>query len=78
MDHNTINALFQPKSTKQETKADVTTRAARAILDSETSAREKKTERLRAARMAQEAAAEPLPEKKKPARKAAPAKRAAS
>jgi hypothetical protein len=65
MDEATINAVFQPKPSKQETKADATTRAAQGIITSEVSARKAKTERLRAARLALEAAAEPAPAKKK-------------
>ena len=56
MDDVFINAVFQPKPSKQETKADVTTKTARAIIDHELSAREAKTERLRAARLAREEA----------------------
>ena len=54
-------------------KNDVTTKIARDIIDSEAHARIVKTERLRAARLAQELVAEP-----KPAKAAAPKKRAAS
>lgn len=57
MDQELINAVFQSKPSKQEAKADITTRIARGILDSETSAREAKSERLRAARLAQETTA---------------------
>lgn len=60
MDQVTINAVFQPKPSKQEAKADITTRLVRAMIDTEASAREAKTERLRAARLAQEATAEPV------------------
>lgn len=69
MDEAIINAVFQPKPSKQETKADTTTRAAREILDNEASAREAKTERLRAARLAHEATAKPALETKKIRRK---------
>lgn len=54
MDQTLVNAVFQPKPSKQEAKADATTRLVRQIIDSEKSAREAKTERLRAARLAQE------------------------
>ena len=47
-------AVFQPKPSRQETKADTTTRAAWEIIDTEAAAREAKTQRLRAARLAQE------------------------
>lgn len=60
MDQTLINTVFQPKSSKPEAKADATTRMARAIIDSEAAAREAKTERLRAARLAQEATAKPV------------------
>ncbi len=70
MDDVFINAVFQPKPSKQESKADVTTKTARAIIDHELSAREAKTERLRAARLAQEeAAASKAPAVKKPRKK---------
>lgn len=70
MDDVFINAVFQPKPSKQETKADVTTKAARAIIDHEATAREAKTERLRAARLAQEeAAVADAPAAKKPRKK---------
>ncbi|MGB3390651.1 MAG: hypothetical protein WBA88_22025 [Pseudaminobacter sp.] len=62
MDQTLINAVFQPKPSKQEAKADATTRLVQAIIDNEASAREAKTERLRVARLAQEAAAKPAPE----------------
>jgi len=65
MDEATINAVFRPRPSRQEAKADVTTRAARQIIDSEAEARQAKTERLRAARLAQEAAADPAPEPRK-------------
>lgn len=55
MDEQAINAIFKPKASKQEAKADTTTRVARQILDSEVSKREAKTERLRLARLAREA-----------------------
>lgn len=65
MDQTLINAVFQPKPSKQEAKADATTRLVRSIIDGEVSARETKTERLRAARLAQEAAAKPAAQKAK-------------
>lgn len=64
-----INAVFQPKASRQEAKADATTRVAREIIDREVTAREAKTERLRAARLAREAAAEPVATTKRPRRK---------
>lgn len=70
MNHTLINAVFQPKSSKQEAKADVTTRIAREILDGEASVREAKSERLRAERLEREANAKPVTETaKKPRRK---------
>ena len=55
MDEAFINSVFTPKPTRQETKADVTSRVARDIMDKETAARDAKSERLRAARLSQEA-----------------------
>ena len=54
MDHSEIAAVFQPRPSKLETKADITTKVARQILDAESAKREAKTERLRLARLAQE------------------------
>ncbi|MGN6535625.1 MAG: hypothetical protein ACTHKQ_07830 [Mesorhizobium sp.] len=54
MDHERINAIFQPKPSKQEAKADATTQIVRQITNSETAAREAKTERLRLARLAKQ------------------------
>lgn len=62
------SVVFQPKPSKQETKADVTTRTARQILDAETARRDTKTERLRQARLAMEVA-EPTIAPKKSKRK---------
>lgn len=67
MDDVAINAVFQPKASKQEAKADTTTRVAREILDVEVAKREAKTERLRLARLERE-----LAEAVKPAKPAAP------
>lgn len=64
-----VNTIFQPKSSKQEAKADVTTRVSREIMDSEAMAREAKTERLRAARLVLEAAANPDAEAPKKTRR---------
>lgn len=58
MDEAIINAVFQPKASRQEAKADVTTRIAREILDAEASRREAKTEKLRQARLLRETQAE--------------------
>lgn len=69
MDDALINAVFQSKPSKQEAKADITTRAARQIMDAEVSVRDAKTERLRAARLAQEQAETPAPAPKKTPRK---------
>lgn len=65
MNETLAAAVFQPKASRQETKADTTTRAAWEIIDSEAAAREAKTQRLRAARLALEAADEPTPAAKK-------------
>jgi len=69
MDQTLINSAFQPKSSKQEVKADATTRVARAIIDSEAAARDAKTERLRAVRLAQEATAKPVADTAKKVRR---------
>ncbi|MDR7034465.1 hypothetical protein [Mesorhizobium sp. BE184] len=62
--------IFKPKPTTAEAKGDATTRAARTIIGSEVALRDAKTERLRKARLAQEAL-EPAPEPKaKPKAKA--------
>lgn len=58
--------LFKPN--RQESKAQTTDAAARAIIDSEAAKREAKTARLRAARLAQAAEEAPAPAKRKPAR----------
>ncbi|WP_245418850.1 hypothetical protein [Mesorhizobium sp. WSM3864] len=50
-------AVFKPKPTARESKGDATTQAAREIMDKETADRESKTQRLRLARLAKEAAA---------------------
>jgi hypothetical protein len=63
--------LFKPKPTAIETKQDATTKAARAIIDTEASARDRKTERLKLARLAQEEAEaeKPAPQKKPAAKR---------
>lgn len=45
--------IFKPAPSRIETKSDATTRVAREIIDSEAKTRLEKTERLRAARLAQ-------------------------
>lgn len=52
---NAPPGIFKQKPTTGEKKSDETTRAAQQILNDEKSAREAKTERLRLARLAQEA-----------------------
>jgi hypothetical protein len=71
------NILFKPKSSKAETKADITNDAARAIIGDEAARREAKTAKLRQMRLDQEAAAAAIPAPVKPARKT-PAKRRAT
>jgi len=61
MNQELINSVFTPIINKHETKADVTTRVAREIMDQEAAARAAKTERLRAARLAREAAEASMP-----------------
>jgi hypothetical protein len=65
--------IFKPAKSKHETKSDATTKAAWDIIDTEASRRAAKTERLRAARLAQEEAAPPAPPVKKKAQRAAKA-----
>ena len=60
--------LFKPAPSRTEAKSDTTSRVARQIVDLEAAARLAKTERLRAARLAQEIEA-PVATPKKPARK---------
>ena len=53
--------LFKPRLSGSETKAKVTTEAARSIIKDEAAARQEKTKRLRAARLAREAKEEATP-----------------
>jgi len=55
---NATDTATLVKPNKQESKAQATDAAARAIIDAETTRRDAKTERLRAARLKMEAAAE--------------------
>ncbi len=66
-------ALFKPKPSKSESKADTTTSVARAIMDDEVARREAKPAKLRAARLAmeEEQAAEAPVKKPAKAKKAA-------
>lgn len=70
-------ALFKPKPSKSESKADTTTNVARAILDDETARREAKTAKLRAQRLAMEEAQAAEAPVKAPKRSAAAKKPAA-
>ena len=63
--------IFAPTPSRQDSKATITSNAARAILESEVRQREAKTARLRALRLKMEAEAPPAPVKAKPARKRA-------
>lgn len=65
----TRDNLFATPLNKAEAKGDMTTRVAQSIIDTEVAAREAKTARLKAARLAMEATQEPLAIAKKPARK---------
>lgn len=49
------DTVFTPKPNRAETRADITSRIAREIIDQEVLARDAKTDRLRAARLAREA-----------------------
>ena len=64
MDQASIAAIFRPKLSKQEVKADEVTRNVRVILDAEVTKRVSKTERLRSARMARDAQTPAAPVKK--------------
>jgi hypothetical protein len=55
MNHDAVNAVFRPALTKMETKADISARVARQIIDTEVAKRNAKTERLKAARLEMEA-----------------------
>lgn len=57
--------IFAPKPSRQESKADATTSVARSILQAEEKARDAKTAKLRALRLAREAEAAPVPDKPK-------------
>lgn len=63
----TKDNVFRPVPSRTETKADITDRVAREIIQSETDRRNALTQRLRAARLAQEAlaAAAPPPAKRR-------------
>ena len=50
----TKDTLFKPAPSRAETKADITDRTARAILDDEAAKRREKTAKLRAARLEME------------------------
>lgn len=62
MNHDAVNAVFRPALTKMETKADISARVARQIIDTEVAKRNAKTERLKAARLEMEAIAAGKPE----------------
>jgi len=66
---STKNTVFRP--TASETKADSITRIVKGMIDADTSAREAKTQRLRAARLERDTseAAQVAPEPKKKSRK---------
>ena len=63
------NDVFKPRLSKSESKSDATSRAAWEILDGEAAARAAKSERLRAARLAREAAEKTAPVAEKVRRK---------
>ncbi len=70
MRHRSAEAAFKPKLSRIESRQDATTRAAWTIIATESAAVDAKTERLRAARLAQEANAPPVLPKAKRARRA--------
>ena len=57
----TKDTLFRPVPSRTETKADITDRVAREIIQSETDRRNALTQKLRTARLAQEALAAAAP-----------------
>lgn len=61
---NPADRVFKPKPSQAELRVDATTKAARAIIREEATARDAKTERLRAARLAQEPVETPPVQKK--------------
>ncbi|MBB6488682.1 hypothetical protein [Rhizobium lusitanum] len=61
----TKDNLFKPEKLSAQAKSEQTTSIAKDILAGEASARQKKTDRLRALRLAQEAATSPAPKTKK-------------
>lgn len=73
-----IEAISVFKPNKQESKAQITDAAARAIIDSEAARREAKTARLREARLAMEAAAPSGEETPKKTRKSVRATKTAA
>lgn len=64
MKHIPEPGLFKPNPSRTEAKGDATSRVARQIVDLEAAARIAKTERLRAARLAQETEASAAAPKK--------------
>lgn len=66
MSDATTSAVFKPTVSKSEAKADTTNRIALEIIHAEAAKRDAKTERLREARIAREAAeSDPAPKKRK-------------
>ncbi|WP_141247048.1 hypothetical protein [Mesorhizobium sp. WSM3866] len=61
--------IFKPVPSRTEAKTDATTRIARQIVDLEATARSVKTERLRAARLAQASQAPAITPARKPGQK---------
>lgn len=79
MGNNIPNSLFKPKSSKADTRADLTDHTARAIIGDEAARREAKTARLRQARLDNEAKlATTTPPAKPPPKKTVSARRAKS
>jgi hypothetical protein len=66
MSNRTRHTLFGPVPSKAETKADITNHAARTIIGDEAARREAKTERLRQARLENEARLSAAPASTKP------------
>lgn len=72
-DATMIKPANKPARSKAETKADITDRTARAIIDDESGVREAKTEKLRRARLEREAreASAPLASEARKAKRSA-------
>ncbi|GAB4069078.1 hypothetical protein KHC28_20785 [Ancylobacter sonchi] len=69
MANPTRDTLFKPNLTKTESKAESVSRIAKSMIEQDMAKRDAKTARLRAARLAQEAAEPPVVLKSRSAKK---------